>query len=135
MNTALEYRVFCPPTEQTQQSPISSVSQYKWHQPSIFQSRFPKEQVDNLLFHVMEEIRRVQKEIIEDLKDDEMDQLLLRQGFSFDVMFYEEKNKCCLIELNSFGVRSGCGGCLFHWVRDFDTMYGTEEVEFRVSEA
>jgi hypothetical protein len=43
-----------------------------------------------------------------------------------------------LIELNSFGTRSGCGSCLFHWLRDGDILYskGTgngKKVEFRVS--
>jgi len=134
MNTALEYRVFCPRTEIGQESKISVVSQYKWHRPSIFQQHFSKEEVDLVLVRIMKEIQRIHLEILDELKEDEMDVLLLKQGFSFDIMYDEESNKCSLIELNGFGARSGCGGCLFHWIRDMDAMYGIREVEFRISE-
>jgi len=135
MSTALEYRVFCPQTEKGQEPLISAVSQYKWHKPSIFQGRFSKDEVDALLVLIMTEIQRVHMEILDDLSGDDMDQLLVRQGFSFDVLYDEESEKCSLIELNGFGVRSGCGSCLFHWVRNIDTLYRIEEVEFRISEA
>ena len=135
MDTALEYRVFCPPIEKGSDPGISAVSQYKWHKPSVFQGRFSKKVIDAVLIDVMADIRRIHAEILNELCDNDMDQLLLKQGFSFDVMYQEEAKKCCLIELNGFGVRSGCGGCLFHWVKDMDSMYGTNEVEFRISEA
>lgn len=73
---------------------------------------------------------------------DEMDRLLLKQGFTFDVMFDEGSGKCKLIELNSFDARSGCVSCLFHWLRDWDLLYGVQkgtkaevgqEIEFRIS--
>jgi hypothetical protein len=43
-----------------------------------------------------------------------------------------------LIELNSSGTRSGCGACLFQWLKDGEAMYGKNrdgigEVEFRIS--
>jgi hypothetical protein len=47
-----------------------------------------------------------------------------------------------LIDLNSFGARSGCGCCLFHWLIDMDILYGRgvagggegdSNVEFRTS--
>jgi hypothetical protein len=69
-----------------------------------------------------------------------MDKLLLQQGFSFDVMFDGESGNIKLIELNSFGARSGCGSCLCHWLRDWNVLYGKHkdggegvEVEFRIS--
>lgn len=52
-----------------------------------------------------------------------MDDLLLKQGFSFDVFYDEEHDKCELVELNVFGIRSGCGSCLFHWVVDRARRY------------
>jgi len=135
MNTALEYRVFCPPTEESQEPAISAVSQYKWSKPSSFQGRFSNNEIDAILHRIMKEIWRIYADILDNLDDSKMDRLLLKQGFSFDIMYQEETGKCCLIELNGFGVRSGCGGCLFHWVRDMDTMYSTEKVEFRIPES
>jgi hypothetical protein len=62
----------------------------------------------------------------------------LRQGFTFDVMWDEEEERLSLIELNSFGTRSGCGACLFHCLKDGEAKYGKNrdgngEVEFRNS--
>ncbi len=62
-----------------------------------------------------------------------MDALFLNQGFAFDVMWEQENEKCCLIELNTFGTRSGCGACLFHWLRDEAVLYGNAPAEFRIS--
>jgi len=61
------------------------------------------------------------------------DKLLLEQGFSFDLFYKEETERCELVELNTFGVRSACGSCLFQWVKDRKVLYGEEEGEFRVS--
>lgn len=55
-------------------------------------------------------------------------QSLLLNGFSFDVWQDDDLgNEIQLIELNSFGVRSRCGPCLFNWVEDFDILYGFED--------
>ncbi|KND86616.1 hypothetical protein TOPH_08730 [Tolypocladium ophioglossoides CBS 100239] len=49
---------------------------------------------------------RLHKEIFKDLNDaDEGDSLLLRQGFSFDILFDAGERACELVELNVFGVR------------------------------
>lgn len=43
-----------------------------------------------------------------------------------------------LIELNSYGAQMAAGSCLFHWITDYDQLYGVcnasgrSEVEFRV---
>jgi hypothetical protein len=49
----------------------------------------------------------------------------------------EEKERCSLIELNSFGTRSGCGACLFQWLNDGEVVYGNVKdgnggLEFRI---
>jgi hypothetical protein len=97
-------------------------------------------EIDGILGKIMNEIKLVHGEILSELGNEDMDLLLLKQGFSFDVMWKEDEQRCALIELNGFGARSGCGACLFHWVKDMDVMYGTreatygkEEVEFRIS--
>jgi len=51
--------------------------------------------------------------------------------YSFDV--YVGDKEIELIELNSFGVQLAAASCLFHWIHDFDQLYGrTDHVEFRV---
>ncbi len=68
--------------------------------------------------------------------DEERDRLLTEQGLSFDLFLDEEAQTVELVELNSFGVRSPCGSCLFQWVRDRAVLYGEErhdKLEFRIS--
>ena len=39
-----------------------------------------------------------------------------------------------LVKVNPFGAMSGCGSCLFHWIRDAEVLYGVrEECEIRVA--
>jgi hypothetical protein len=135
IRTDREFRVFCPPGD----GRISVVSQYKWHARSIFASIFP-ELLEGKFRKILSEIGLVHAEIMAVVEErrDELDELMLKQGFTFDVMWDEEEGRGQLIELNSFGTRSGCGACLFHWLRDEDLLYGkmeleTGEVEFRVS--
>ena len=136
MNTALEYRVFCPPPN----GDVAAVSQYKWHAQSDFHHR-PEEQTVQIAETVMKEVRRIHADITNYELADEPAKLLRSQGFTFDVMFDEKASSCALIELNCFGSRSGCGSCLFHWLRDEEVLYGNGpkdekgevEVEFRIS--
>lgn len=135
MRTDKEFRVFCPPGEGI----IAAISQYKWHARSIF-AQMGEEERRKLLWRVFEGVQEVHEEILGVVRQrgDEMDALLLRQGFTFDVMWDEEERRCQLIELNSFGTRSGCGTCLFHWLRDGDILYGRKsgngkQIEFRIS--
>ncbi|KAE8446279.1 hypothetical protein EG329_012365 [Mollisiaceae sp. DMI_Dod_QoI] len=138
MRTEKEYRAFCAPSEGS----VRGVSQYRWHKPNLFSSR-PEEEIKEIMRKVMDGILSIHGEILDEVKKrgGEMDKLLLEQGFSFDVMFEEESGRCELIELNSFGARSGCGSCLFHWLKDLDVLYGrssdgdvkADELEFRIS--
>jgi hypothetical protein len=134
MRTDREFRVSCPPGD----GRISVVSQYKWHARSIFAS-MPPGDIEATFLRVLNRIRDVHAEIMAVVEErgDELDELMLRQGFTFDVM-WDEEERAQLIKLNSFGTRSGCGACLFHWLRDGDVLYGKKagengEVEFRIS--
>ena len=122
MDTEREYRVFCPPA-----GGIAAISQYRWHAPSVLASS------DSELDQLVSECRRIHTDILTEMKrEDEGGDLMQKQGYSFDVLFREGKGK--LIELNGFGVRSGTGSCLFHWLRDMDVLYGKEmEIEVRIS--
>ena len=55
------------------------------------------------------------------------------QGFSFDMLWDDTRGTCELVELNPFGADSPCGSCLFHWIRDWDVLYGNTPSEFRVA--
>jgi hypothetical protein len=46
-------------------------------------------------------------------RGDQLDKLLLKQGFTFNVVCDRKEEKCQLIKLNSFGMRSGCRTCFF----------------------
>ena len=56
------------------------------------------------------------------------------RGFVFDVVEDPADQSVRLIELNDFRALSGCGACLFHWIRDAELLYGFEKgVEMRVT--
>lgn len=77
---------------------------------------------------------------MEDVVDVEVRDKLKEQGFTFDLV-WTEADLCTLVEINSFGVRSPIGSCLFHWIRDKNLLYGKDEkgednsgiVEFRIT--
>ncbi|KAK4040187.1 hypothetical protein C8A01DRAFT_46428 [Parachaetomium inaequale] len=125
-----EYRVFCRPGD----GRITGVSQYQWYKPWLFQ-RVDVEEKERVVRRVMggaEEVRRLILTETEKRGERE-DRLMLEQGFSFDLFYDEERGRCELVELNTFGVRSACGSCLFQWVEDRKVLYGEEEAEFRVA--
>jgi hypothetical protein len=139
MSAKHEYRVFCAPPI----GEITAASQYKWHTPLVFQDCHSMVEIDNILGKIWNGIKLVHAEILSELGNGAMDLLLLEQGLSFDVMWKVDEQRCALIELNSFGARSGCGACLFHWIKDMDVLYGRraasygkeKEIEFRISMA
>jgi hypothetical protein len=132
MKTEREYRVFCIPETLR----ITAVSQYKWHKPWILADKSSGDGGREVSQAIMEGSRDIHSQIVRELKDgDVLDDLFRAQGFSFDVLYDERRQRCELIEINTFGVRSACGSCLFQWVKDRDVLYGlqSEDVEFRVA--
>ncbi|KAF7552328.1 hypothetical protein G7Z17_g4415 [Cylindrodendrum hubeiense] len=132
MRTEKEYRVFCVPGSLR----MSGVSQYRWHKPWMFADKI--NELELIAQRILNGIQDVHAKILKDLRDNESnetDDLLRTQGFTFDVIYDGERDHCGLIELNTFGVRSACGSCLFQWVKDRDLLYGNdvEDVEFRVA--
>ncbi|KAF8847168.1 hypothetical protein BDZ45DRAFT_709774 [Acephala macrosclerotiorum] len=127
MRTEKEYRVFCVPPD----GRVTCISQYRWHKPNIFFGH-AGEDVAIIIDQVKKGALSYHHEILLGLNignGGDMDKLLLKQGFTFDIMFDEGSGKCKFIEPNSFGARSGCGSCLFHWLND--GIYFT--VELRIS--
>ncbi|KAI1195497.1 hypothetical protein F5X97DRAFT_307851 [Nemania serpens] len=136
MRTDREYRVFCPPFRSPDSLRISAISQYKWHDQWLFHLA-SDEQRNQAVENIVEGSDEIRKQIAAELDvHDETDNLLMRQGLTFDVFFNEERCLVQLVELNVFGVRSACGSCLFQWIRDRDTLEGRgkpDDVEFRVT--
>ncbi|KAI0810052.1 hypothetical protein GGR55DRAFT_150696 [Xylaria sp. FL0064] len=137
MRSEREYRVFCPPFCPQESPRISAISQYAWHKEWIFNLPCHRELREQLAEKIARGSAEIMVQIAAELDpDNEMDHLLMRQGFTFDVLFDEECDRLQLVELNVFGVRSACGSCLFQWIRDRETLYGHGEpnyVEFRVT--
>ncbi|KAI1734100.1 hypothetical protein F4680DRAFT_439442 [Xylaria scruposa] len=131
-----EYRVFCPPFSSADSLRVSAISQYRWHaqwQFYLWSDEVQKQAVEK----IVEGIDVIRKQIAAELNaGNEMDDLLMRQGLTFDVSYDEGRDVVQLVELNVFGVRSACGSCLFQWIRDRKILEGheeLEEVEFRVT--
>jgi hypothetical protein len=117
------------------------------HKPSNFRDR-SDEELDEIVKSITGKAVCSHGEIMAGVRarmdtkstNDGLDEMSLRQGFSFDVLFDEATQRCVLIELNVFGARSGCGAYLFHWLRDVDVLdgrrvasEGVPDVEFRTS--
>ena len=59
---------------------------------------------------------------------------VIENGFVFDVVENAQTHEVQLLELNCFGAMTGCGACLFHWIKDAEILYGLREgVEMRVT--
>jgi hypothetical protein len=130
MASEREYRVFCRPGD----GRVCGISQYRWYRAWRFQS-FGEAEQERVVRRVVEGAGLVRRLILEEVAKGgtEEDKLMLEQGFSFDLFYDEETDGCSLVELNTFGVRSACGSCLFQWVEDRKVLYGEEEAQFRVS--
>ncbi|KAF9767056.1 hypothetical protein IL306_000431 [Fusarium sp. DS 682] len=130
MGSRREYRVYCAP----EAGAITAVSQYCWHKPWFFSDEQPENRA-RVVDNIWKGIQKIHDDILQDLDtSNELDHLLLKQGLSFDVFYDEADESSQLVELNVFGARSGCGSCLFHWINDWDKLYGNDErVEFRVT--
>lgn len=103
MDTAHEYRVFCVP----ETFGISAISQYKWHKPWAFVDRTRRER-EEVAEAITQGIRDIHARIVATLArrgENELDDLIYTQGFSFDVLNVAGGESFLLVELNSFGVR------------------------------
>ncbi|KAI0114552.1 hypothetical protein F4776DRAFT_322272 [Hypoxylon sp. NC0597] len=143
MQTAREYRVFCPPIWHATSSTstpishthISAISQYQWHKPWLFATK-TEDECEKLAEKIARGCKKILGEIIHeaDLRN-LMDNGLFWQGFTFDVCFDEQSDTFELVELNVFGCRSACGSCLFHWKDDKLVLHNRnrDKIEFRAT--
>ncbi|MCJ1252114.1 hypothetical protein MMC30_009352 [Trapelia coarctata] len=127
MDTSREFCVYCPPGGH-----ITAISQYQWHKASTW--------TDEGLSTISTGVQGLHRFILHEIE--RIESSLKKTGFVFDVLYAEEtgtvsaRNIFQLIELNPFGALSGCGSCLPHWIRDWETLYngdGRGSIPFVVS--
>lgn len=115
-NDGTEFRVFYTPPGNA----VAAISQCHWHRPLKFPAGLDLTQEGNLQ-RVYTAIDDIQAQIV---ALESCAENLRRTGFTFDVLVLREEAQ--LLELNSFGAMSGCGSCLFQWVKDARVLYGLE---------
>lgn len=128
MDPKLEFRCFVPPPAARDSKmtahklKFSAISQYRWWAP--FEA-LEGQDAQGFARIIHEGAERVLKMIVKHAED-ELErgilEMLIQYGFTFDVSL-QKKNDVQLIELNPFGALSGCGGCLFNWIRDARALY------------
>lgn len=124
MTSKREFRVFCPPSPDMPK--ITAISQYAWHSPFLFSEG---ETPESICSTVMAESQR----ILDEIKNSKGFNLALhQQGFTFDIRLRPD-GRMELIELNAFGALTGCGSCLFHWIRDFQQLYYGTSIVIRLT--
>lgn len=136
MKTELEYRVYCPPpraeekdSAKSAEANISAISQYCWHK--AWYHATASDEHDSIAHRLLKSCQALHRKIV---SHPGMTDHLKSRGFVFDVIEDPNTQDVQLIELNDFGAMTGCGACLFHWVRDAKLLYGLEDkVEVRVT--
>ena len=122
MDTSREFRVFCPPGGH-----IAAISQYKWFRGTTW--------TNQEIQHIGKGAQQIHHLIMsqENTTRDE----IRKTGFVFDMLYTPwHSHVFQLVELNPFGALTGCGACLFHWIRDRDILYAADEdgvISFAVS--
>ncbi|MCJ1312983.1 hypothetical protein MMC25_006659 [Agyrium rufum] len=154
MDPRREFRVFCPPlscasdegyiTDQRgsdgmrlRRGVISGILQYRWTSLLDF-GKAPYdpaqtiEIVSSALHTICEKIWDRADELEREGKG-WLRRKLCEEGFVFDVFLSLDGKDVQLVEINPFGAMSGCGSCLFEWIRDAEQLYGLRnEIVFRV---
>ncbi|GAD93583.1 hypothetical protein TRV_02338 [Paecilomyces variotii No. 5] len=127
MDRSRECRVFCPPHKNR----VSAISQYRWTEPFTFRDAEPAQQEAQDIYSAACVIHSQILEHAERKTDVETRKSIQDDGFTFDVL-KPASGDIQLVEINPFGAMSGCGSCLFQWIRDAKLLYGLkEQVELR----
>ncbi|MCJ1397663.1 hypothetical protein MMC11_000859 [Xylographa trunciseda] len=122
MDTSREFRIFCPPGGH-----IAAISQYKWFRGTTW--------TDEKVKHIGNGAQHLYHLIMS--QDSTSRDEIRKTGFVFDMLYAPGYSHVFqLVELNLFGALTGCGSCLFHWIRDRDILYaanGAGTISFAVS--
>lgn len=124
MAQGVEFRCFVPPAAHldNKRPRMVAMSQYHWHRAFPVAAFEPRETVEVALTSAEEILRQILSTaislgILGELKT---------WGFTFDIVV-KRSGRVQLVEVNPFGVNSGCGSCLFHWVDDAKLLYGDKK--------
>ncbi|KAL1847898.1 hypothetical protein Plec18167_004862 [Paecilomyces lecythidis] len=127
MDCSRECRVFCPPHKNR----ISAISQYRWTEPFTFRDTATAQQEAQEIYSAACVLHSQILEYAERTADAETRKNIQDEGFTFDIL-RPASGDIQLVEINPFGAMSGCGSCLFQWIRDAKLLYGLkEQVELR----
>ena len=147
MGSGIEFRCFIPPLAvhaarsrpdgkaEMKNWTLSAMSQYTWHRPfppASTTKSFARDIVETALNGAKcctAEVLNTAREVgaLDELKKwgFVMDVVVKLQGSGYDVQ---------LVEVNPFGAVSGCGSCLFHWLRDAEQLHGLkDQIEVRIA--
>ncbi|KAI1760546.1 hypothetical protein GGR53DRAFT_470229 [Hypoxylon sp. FL1150] len=137
---AREYRIFCPPTRPGTVLNVAAISQYQWHKPWLLKDLSKEEaiRVSRQITSKCCQILTIINGAVEKVPGitEQIHDLLISQGLTFDVFYDEESYECHLIELNVFGIRSAAGSCLYQWKNDLKVLYNPghdADIEFRIT--
>ncbi|WEW58125.1 hypothetical protein PRK78_003592 [Emydomyces testavorans] len=122
MDPHRECRVFCPPPN----GDISCISQYRWTSPFGVNAL---EELEQTASHILQGAKEMHVRIMKHakaLEDDSILKALQQEGFTFDVVL-GPTGQILLVEINPFGALSGCGSCLYHWLKDARVLYGQND--------
>lgn len=125
-----EYRVFCAPRG----GAIAAVSQYRWFETwmRLEEGLEAMSKMKTSAATILGGIQNVHQRLM--AHPEVCNSGMKDAGFTFDVVKRPD-GTVALLELNDFGAMTGCGSCLYQWIRDAKTLYGAgehDEIEFRV---
>ncbi|KAK2826879.1 hypothetical protein FQN49_007363 [Arthroderma sp. PD_2] len=119
MDPSREFRVFCPPPK----GEIAAISQYRWTSPFAVSGPEEAAKVAKDVYDNSTEIHRQIMKAAGQLSDDSVLKMMQVEGFTFDIISLSG-GQAQLVEINPFGAMSGCGSCLYHWLKDSSVLYG-----------
>ncbi|KAJ3215706.1 hypothetical protein HDU67_010417 [Dinochytrium kinnereticum] len=111
LDTSDEWRVF------VFRRKVTAVSQYSWAKPCSYKDK-------DLLRQLAVDLSSFHESLV---KEAEFKGVKLPESYVMDTTAFlcaEQTWSISLIELNSFGCQCAAGSGLFHWVRDFEILYG-----------
>jgi hypothetical protein len=112
---------------------VAAISQYRWHAAFAVKDPALAALSAERVYRGSIDLHTRILEHAEQLEDGSVAEKLEAEGFTFDVV-ETTAGEIQLVETNPFGAMSGCGSCLFHWLRDARLLYGLEEkVEVRIA--
>jgi len=113
----------------------AAISQYTWHKP-VPSASATHRSMQSIVDFALRGARDSMEKVLETARQVGTLADLGRWGFVMDVVVKLRGTdvEMQFVEINPFGAVSGCGSCLFHWIRDAEQLYGlTGKIEICVA--